>query len=260
MNCVEANKLLNAYLDQQLDAAHALEVEHHIANCSSCNTSYRELSALKTKLRHQLTSYTAPGALRNQLINDLHAEPSTIKTDPDTGFTYRSKRVKQGIAFAASILIGFVIVINYQQYRNEEAFISELLSSHIRAISANRYTDINSSETNTIISWFARKLNFSPKIFNFSEQGFELAGGRLDSFKNQTIAAVTYKIDHNLINVYTWPSPDVDDALLESHNKQGYYLLYWCQNKMNYWVVSDGDTNQVNQLANMIQKRLSVTK
>ena len=258
MNCTETNKLLNAYLDQQLDAAHTVKVEHHIANCPSCNTSYRELSSLQDTIKDQLVYFSAPEPLKNQIINNLHTEPVASATDKAS--SSRPAKLRQGIALAASLLIGFVVVISYLQHHDEEAFIREVLSSHIRAISANRYADIKSSETATIIPWFARQLNFSPKIFSFADQGFKLAGGRLDSFQNQDIAAITYSIDHSFINVYTWPSPDVDDAPQEFHNKQGYYLLYWCQNNMNYWIVSDGDSQQVNLLAGMIRERLSATK
>ena len=256
MNCAEASKLLNAYLDQQLDAAHTDNIEQHIEHCPHCKSSCQELISLKHTLKSFITFHPAPDSLKSRIAKSLGVETSTHKTDDKIKRGDRSTRVKLVTAFAASLLIGFIVIMNYQQHHDDEAFISEVLSSHIRAISGNHHADVNSSETSIIIPWFSRKLDFSPKIFNFSEQGFELTGGRLDSFQQQTIAAVSYKTDRALINVYTWPSPDVDDAPQEAHNKRGYYLLYWCQNNMNYWIVSDGDSQQVDQLARMIQARL----
>ncbi len=260
MNCAEANKLINAYLDLQLDAAHAVKVEQHIDNCTKCMASYHELSNLQAKLKSHMAFYPAPDTLKKQILTKFKTQPAMTRLNSDTTSLSNKSRVRQSIAIAASLVIGFIVVFSYQQHRSEEAFISEVLSSHIRAISANRYADIKSSATNTIIPWFTQKINFSPKIFNFSEQGYELAGGRLDSFQHQPIAAITYKNKNSLINVYTWPSPEIDDAPQESHNKQGYYLLYWCQNNMNYWIVSDGENKKVDQLAKLIRERLSRSK
>ena len=49
MNCEEAELLLHALIDGELDAGHAREVENHIAGCARCAAllaEYREMSRL----------------------------------------------------------------------------------------------------------------------------------------------------------------------------------------------------------------------
>ena len=252
MNCDETKKFLHAYLDKQLDTVNSVSVEQHLKGCAACDEEYLELVELQTLVNTNLKPYSAPDNLHAKILSNLTSEATTAHVIDNP----KSSVWKYGFSFAASLVIGFALVFNFIDHHNEEKLIDDMLAGHIRAITAKRYTDIQSSKIETIIPWFTSKLDYSPKIFNFSGQGFKLIGGRLDSFQNQNIAAVSYQIDHSLINVYTWPSPEIDDAVQESHNKQGYHLVYWCKNNMNYWIVSDGDNKHIIQLATLIQDNL----
>lgn len=254
MKCSDVNKLINAFLDQQLDAANSLKVEQHLSGCTYCNTAYLELAALQKKVRHTMDYYSAPEDLKHSIYAQFDTETSTTPIA-----SVKNRAFRGAISFAASLLITFTLVFAYIQHQRDEELVDEVLAEHIRAITAKRYADISSSKTEIIIPWFTSRLNFSPKIFNFKDQGFTLAGGRLDSFQKQNIATVTYKINNKLINVYTWPSPDVDDAVQELHHRQGYHLLYWCQNKMNYWIVSDSSNQDVIKLAGLINTQLKTS-
>ena len=44
MTCEEAEILLHALIDGELDAGHAREVEGHLAGCPSCAAALRRLS------------------------------------------------------------------------------------------------------------------------------------------------------------------------------------------------------------------------
>ena len=263
MKCSEANKLINAYLDQQLDAENSLKLEQHLSSCPNCKQNYLELVTLQSKIKDNMNYYSTPAHLKQSILANINDNDlSTANSEdgvPSHALSIKSRTVKRTLAFAASILIGFTLAFMFIQQHNDEQLIAEVLSGHIRAITAKRYTDISSSKTETIIPWFTSRLNFSPKIFSFTEQGYDLAGGRLDLFHDQAIATVTYKVKNKLINVYTWPSPDIDDAEQESHHKQGYHLLYWCQNNMNYWIVSDSNNEEVTKLATLIRKQLDQT-
>ena len=64
MTCDEAEILLHALIDGELDAGHAREVEAHVASCPRCTerlAAYRQMSAMVA--RADLT-FTAPAQLR----------------------------------------------------------------------------------------------------------------------------------------------------------------------------------------------------
>ncbi|MGD8783652.1 MAG: zf-HC2 domain-containing protein [Thioalkalispiraceae bacterium] len=252
MNCAEAQNLLDAYLDQQLDAANSLRIEQHLKGCMYCAREFQEMQNLKQLIQDNIEPYSAPDELQINILNKL---TDTQKIESDTN-CHQHKILKYGLSFAASLLIAFFLGLSFYQHNQEERLVNDILAEHTRAINANRYADISSSQADTIISWFTNKLNYSPRVFNFSDYGFKLTGGRLDSVQDQNIATVSYQIDHSLINVYTWPSPDIDDAVQESHDKHGYNILYWCQNNMNYWIISNTDSQHVKKLAELIKHKL----
>lgn len=256
MNCDAAKPLLDAYLDKQLDAANTLAFEKHLSRCPGCQAIYDEQITLRQSIRDSLTYHYAPQGLHNKITSQLSADIEVINTKSGSKRPY----LKTGLSFAASLLLGYALVTTYLHHRTEELLIDAILSSHINALSANRLTDVQGSNAATLIPWLNSKLDYSPKVYNFTEQGFDLLGARLDSLPKQRVASLTYQHQHHLINVYTWPSPDVDDAEQETHYKQGYNLIYWCQNKMNYWVVSDMNQQELQVFSQEIQQQLARVK
>src|SRR5260221_11039478 len=75
MTCDEAEILLHALIDGELDAGHARAVEEHIAGCPRCAAelaAYREMS--KAVAGADLR-YTAPPALRRRIEASLPQAP-----------------------------------------------------------------------------------------------------------------------------------------------------------------------------------------
>jgi len=251
MNCNDAINLLHAYLDKQLDVNNSIDIEHHLSACPNCQQAYSENEKNIQRINEKLPYYTAPDDLRKKIISQYSTSPAcSTKINPNLF------KFKYGLSFAASLLIGFILAFSYFQFDNDHQLISAVLSSHISALTANHPTDIEINNAEDLTPWFATRLNYSPKVFDFNKQGYTLTGGRLDSLNSQNIAAITYQYKHKLINVYTWPSPDIDDAEQEFHKKQGYNIIYWCKHNMNYWIVSDGNNENITELANLIQQRL----
>src|ERR1700750_2708298 len=83
MTCDEAEVLLNALIDGELDAGHAREVEQHVATCPRCTATlaaYRQMSgaAASGELRD-----TAPASLRARIEPWLPKElPSNVQPLP----------------------------------------------------------------------------------------------------------------------------------------------------------------------------------
>ena len=83
MTCDEAEILLHALIDNELDAGHARDVETHIAGCPDCAAAlaaYREMS--KTVAGMNLR-YTAPPGLRQRIEASLpQPAPQTLPLRP----------------------------------------------------------------------------------------------------------------------------------------------------------------------------------
>src|SRR5947207_12844801 len=81
MTCDEAEILLHALIDGELDAGHAREVEAHVAECPRCAealAAYRQMSQANAAADLR---YTAPPALRRRIQASLpQARPPSRRT------------------------------------------------------------------------------------------------------------------------------------------------------------------------------------
>src|SRR5690349_3440796 len=64
MSCAEVVRLLHAYVDGELDAVHAMEVDDHLAACGACARALDELTRLGSALRSPGLRYRRTAARR----------------------------------------------------------------------------------------------------------------------------------------------------------------------------------------------------
>jgi len=86
-----------------------------------------------------------------------------------------------------------------------------------------------------------------------AEHGFHLEGARIDYLDNRLVAALVYKRDKHLINLYVWPSVRDSETSLKTVSDQGYQLYHWTAAGMNYWVASDLNSTDLQQFVQLIR-------
>lgn len=253
MNCKDVTPLIHAYLDKELDAANAVNIEQHIQHCQSCRQEYEGYQQQQLHLKEHLQRHVAPEGLMSSIVSKLESPVDEKQPNKQAlGF----KRLGTGIALAASVVLAVFMISVFNHHQAETRLLNEVLAEHVGSIHAEHITDISSKDIRELQPWFARKLDYSPRVYDFSEAGYRILGGRLGSLQNKHIASIAYQHQDHIINLYTWPSPDVDDAEQELHVRNGYHLLYWCQDKMNYWIVSDMNTVEMKKMALLLQQKL----
>lgn len=67
MNCRDVLRLLNGYIDAELDLTGALAVEEHLRNCSRCRAHEATLRSLGSAIREHVEFSSAPRELRERL-------------------------------------------------------------------------------------------------------------------------------------------------------------------------------------------------
>ncbi len=229
MNCTEAENLVDAYVDGELELLKSLEVEAHLRDCPAC----ARLRANHLALRDVLAPLyePAPAALARRIRRS--ARPPRARLAGRWAWGLASAALA---AIAALLLLGQVDDLPWTAHR--PALAREAVSAHIRSLMAAHLTDVASSDQHTVKPWFNGKLDFSPPVKNLAAQGFPLVGGRLDYLGGHPVAALVYARHKHLINVFVWPAGSASNPA-RAEGSQGYNVLHWTRAGMAWWAVSD---------------------
>src|SRR5438477_5967958 len=74
MNCEEAIKLMDGYLDGELDPLTSQTIEQHLRDCRNCEQAYETHRALVRAIGSAAPYYKAPAELRERIQSSLQEE------------------------------------------------------------------------------------------------------------------------------------------------------------------------------------------
>ena len=162
------------------------------------------------------------------------------------------------LAVAAAILVALVLtwkmLPNLRGPSESDVLAEEVIASHVRSLQPNHLMDVQSTDQHTVKPWFNGKLDYSPAVKDPAADGFPLVGGRLDYVDHRNVAALVYKRNLHLINVYEWPDESGDEKAPRSKSIQGYNMLFWEQNGMYFCAVSDLNAGELRQFSQLLQQ------
>lgn len=249
MICSETERLLDAYVDNELDLRGALEVEEHLARCTACGAEERSLRELHISARTNLTRYPMPPGLDARLRAVLRAEgapaPAASTSAPPARVTRPTRRawrwatLAPAAAAAAAAALLIVAAPRLWPQPSEASVADAVVAAHVRSLLANHLTDVASSDQHTVKPWFQGKLDYSVSVTDWAGEGFPLVGGRLDYVEDTPAAALVYKRAQHVVNLFVWPSKRGGDEPLQRVSRRGYNAYCWAKDGMHYWAVSD---------------------
>jgi len=248
MRCASSRPLLELHLDGELSASESAEIQEHIENCAACDGLYRRLEHLQSDIRMQVTRHTPPAQLQQRVQAALR-EAAGSEPQP--------RRMHWNwMALAASILLVISTGWNIASLRSRDSaardiLAQQVLSSHLRSLMGTHLLDVPSSDQHTVKPWFNGKLSFSPDVKDFSNQGFRLVGGRIEYIADRPVAALVYQRRQHFINLFTWPSPPAPQNGYGELKRSGYNIMSWTKDGMTCWAVSDLQTGELEQFAEL---------
>ena len=255
MNCKDAQNFMHAYADKELDLLKNIEMEEHLKSCSACAQALDNLLALRSAIKID-GLYHKPGlALQNRIHATLKKEHKAEQKSRALPWAW----LNAGAAMAIVVVLTWTIVPLLSSRSADETLAQEIISDHVRSLLANHLSDVVSSDQHTVKPWFSGKLDYSPPVENFVQQGFPLIGGRLDYLENKTVAALVYQHRQHYINLFVWPASTADTTTtLKVSSRQGYQIIHWTQSGMHFWVVSELNQEELKQFAGLIQHSSSL--
>ena len=272
MNCEEATKLKDGYLDGELDPITSQTIEQHLRECPKCDQAYKTHGSLIRAIGNATPYYKAPAELRERIQSSLREEMAELPTrnfarDAQPLFPRRQSRPRpilwetswNWLALAAAIIFAAIIALTLvprlQRPGADQFLATQLISSHVRSLMASHLTDVASSDQHTVKPWLDTKLDFAPPVVDLSNEGFPLIGGRLDYLDNRPVAALVYGRRKHFINLFVWPAASNESKAPKTITRQGYQLLHWADADFNYWAVSDVNVNDLQTFRQQFETR-----
>src|SRR6266550_1835091 len=262
MNCEETTKLMDGYLDGELDAITNQAIEQHLRGCHNCDQVYKTQRSLIRAISSATPYYKAPSELRERIQSSLRKETTghpvrngvrgaqvlSYKRQPEPR-SILSEAPWNWLGLAAALFFAAIIIFNVvprlQRPGADQFLETQLIASHVRSLMANHLTDVASSDQHTVKPWLDAKLDFAPPVVDLSSEGFPLVGGRLDYLDNRPVAALVYQRRKHFINLFVWPAASDEAKAPKTITREGYQLLHWADSDFNYWAVSDVNVNDL---------------
>jgi anti-sigma factor RsiW len=240
-DCSHWEPLLDAFADGELDAAHALACEEHVQSCAGCAARLRSIRLTRERLGSPCLRLAAPPALRARIEAALVAEHAgsaqqahAVRRDRE-GWISRLRR--WSIAPSAALLAASLVVMTMTTpWRVAPGLEAGIVESHVRSLQVSHLTDVATSDQHTVKPWFNGKVDFAPPVVDLASRGFPLAGGRLDYVGGRPAAALVYRRNGHVINLFVWPAAEPESR---STHLDGYNLMGWRQAGLQLWAVSD---------------------
>ena len=256
MTCDEAEILLHALIDGELDAGHAREVEQHVAGCKRCTAALADYRAMSAAIAGADLRYTAPASLRERIEASL-PQPKSADVVPLPSRRSVLRGFAMGSAVSALAATGLVAIVLRND--DEQRIESEVVSAHLRSLQAGHLIDVVSTDQHTVKPWFNGKLDVSPPVIDLTAQGFTLIGGRLDYLDARAIGAVVYKRRQHVINLFVAQTASTERKPAKMETMQGFSVLRWSEQGMNFWAVSDIGADELNEFGEKFEKALGTS-
>jgi anti-sigma factor RsiW len=241
MNCQECYGYIDAYIDNELDIASTILVKQHLRACFGCQQLLETRKAVGALLDNPQVRFEVPDSLFGRIQSALPVSRYEVKQRSSGRFVIPWFTIPFALAATIAVIFGLIFLNQGGVFDRSpgNALAQDVISSHVRSLLATHLLDVPSTDQHTVKPWFDGKLKFSPPVYDFTERGFPLTGGRLDYLNGREVAALVYRRRLHVINLFIWPAESGRNTEAETFAKDGYHVSHWARDGFEFWAVSD---------------------
>ncbi len=230
MTPTDPRLLVHAYLDGELDPAHALEIERQLADDPALAAECERVEALRRAIAEQLPREGAPPGLVRRIEAAVGARPAPAPARASSRPSWRA--LAASVAVAAFLGSG----ATWLALSPGPADADRIVANHLRALMATQPVDVGSSDRHTVKPWFNGRIPEAPRVVDLAGAGFPLVGGRIDVVGRTPVATLVYRHRQHLISL-----SEVPGRTIAAPERQiaGYNIVLWTDDGVAYWAVSD---------------------
>jgi anti-sigma factor RsiW len=247
MNCEEASRFLDAYLDRELEAGKRFELEQHLGGCGDCRSLLEPQRQFIGFFKANAPYYKAPSELRARVQR---------RAETDSRGSKLIFLVRQPWLYAAALLVLSLALARVILFPDREAaLIVQAVSDHSRAVLVERLCDVVSPDPAVVRQSLLTKLEFAPPVVDLSGTAFQMRGGRVDVIQDRKVAVLVYKRNEDLVSLFAWPAAG---RLLAARDWSisGYRACTWHADNFNFVAVSTLSDHDLDEFTDQIRDRL----
>jgi anti-sigma factor RsiW len=231
---------LHALVDGELDALAAVELEEHLRTCAACRREFETLERLQSVLREPALRLNAPAHLHDRITSTVAQSRPSARPSAGAWRTWSAGAFSGALAASLLLLLTMPTV-------GEPGLADQLVDSHIRSLQSAHLIDVATSDRHVVKPWFNGRIDYAPQVVDLKQQGFALVGGRLDVIDRQTVSVLVYRRRLHSINLFIRPRPAITSPLNQRAHQDGYNLVRWTSNGLEFWAVSDLNAGELDQ-------------
>jgi len=240
MNCNQAESLVAAYADGEVDALRNYSIEKHLLGCAGCAAKHRSVLALRERIHAEVPYFVASPALHARVRATIGAVRASVPPRPrPTGDRWRwlSGGVLAGCtASVFAWMLGTTVLAS----RANEDFAVAAVATHVRATLGDHLIEVASSDRHTVKPWLSARLDYSPPVQDLASEGFPLIGGRLDYLERRPVATLVYRYHTHTIDVFVRPETS-RASVPELRTVRGFNVAHASGPSMDWLAVSDAE-------------------
>lgn len=252
MNCDPVQRVLDAFLDGELDPDTAASVRQHLTACPACSAVVDTRFALSRELR-QLPRYHAPEALRQALRNRLQAEePASAAAPAPRRLVAKFRRTGPIGWLGGGIAVGYALALLISAAPLRVDPREQLLAQHVASFEAGRpRTEVISTDGHVVKPWFSGKIDFAPAVPDLSSLGVKLVGGRLDRLGDQPAAVLIYQVRRHHISLFVVRTSDMERTA-DVSTLRGFAVASWTRDGLSYLAIADVAPGEMQRFAALV--------
>jgi len=228
MKCEEFHHFMDTYLDGELEFAEKVELEQHLANCSSCASLLEECQAFRALFVFAVSEYKAPPQLEAKVLAAMRRVPTTERF---------SLWRQQWIYAAAVVVLSVFLALKILFSDHENEFYRQAVLRHSSSLSTSHLIGVASPNPMVVKPWLTARLDFAPPVVGSPASGYVLVGGRVDVIEDRRVATLVYKHDKDVVSLFCW-RPDREHLSIGERMIEGYRVSTWSDARCNYILVS----------------------
>ncbi len=241
MNCIEADELITALVDNELSDLERDAIEGHVKDCLRCEDIYRQEQELKRQVRLTGARITAPSDLKERILSDRRTFPGVAESaDGWKGLSWPARIVFRP-AYAFALLVLLVLPTIYLMWPASQPVSMAALETHEKILTGE-ISFVSSSTQEEVKERLYRSVekSFAPMGYDLSRVGLKAVGGLVQEIGRNKILVTVYEGARPSLSCFTFQ--DTNGGVPPNAR-----LLFDPEKKMSFYTFSNGQTNGVMQ-------------